>query len=156
MTSKSFKITGIVRDKSAGQGLSGLRVEAWDKDLVFNDLLGNAITDEQGHFLIEFTEEHYSEIIFDRTPDLFFKVFDQNNTLITSTENSVLWNVKTGESPMTIEVDVPAQIPNGNTSASFIVKGQIKQADGSPLSNALVRAFDKDLRHEQVLKEFGE
>jgi hypothetical protein len=35
----------------------------------------------------------------------------------------------------------------------YQVQGQIQQADATPLAGALVRAFDKDLRHEQLLGE---
>jgi protein-tyrosine-phosphatase len=35
----------------------------------------------------------------------------------------------------------------------LIVKGEIRQADGTPLANTLVRAVDKDMRTEQLLGE---
>lgn len=37
--------------------------------------------------------------------------------------------------------------------AKFVVKGQIRQTDGSPLAGVPVRAFDKDLRREELLGE---
>ncbi|SRR6266702_6235033 len=36
---------------------------------------------------------------------------------------------------------------------TFVVKGQVRHADGSPLVGALVRAFDKDLRTAEPLGE---
>ncbi len=47
---QTFRITGRVIDSTSQQGIAGLRVEAWDKDMVFNDLVGSAVTDEQGAF----------------------------------------------------------------------------------------------------------
>src|SRR3989440_2077256 len=38
-------------------------------------------------------------------------------------------------------------------SKQFVVTGQIRQADGSPLVGGVVRAFDKDLRSENQLNE---
>src|SRR5215831_3335683 len=35
----------------------------------------------------------------------------------------------------------------------FSIQGQIRQADGSPLVGATVRAFDQDMRHEETLGE---
>jgi peptidoglycan hydrolase-like protein with peptidoglycan-binding domain len=37
------------------------------------------------------------------------------------------------------------------TTAPFIVKGQVRQADGDPADGLLVSAFDIDLRNEQLL-----
>jgi hypothetical protein len=89
---KKFQIIGRVIDSNTGKGIPGLRVEAWDKDLIFDDFIGKTITDKQGKFVIEFTESHFKDIFLDRRPDLFFKIYE-NKKLIKSTEDSILWNV---------------------------------------------------------------
>jgi hypothetical protein len=66
MSSITFNIFGRVIHRQTRQGTANLRVEAWDKELMFNDLVGNAITDDQGAFHIEFTETHYRECFQDR------------------------------------------------------------------------------------------
>jgi len=38
-----------------------------------------------------------------------------------------------------------------DTSQTFVVRGQVRHADGSPFTGAQVQAFDRDLRREQVL-----
>jgi hypothetical protein len=43
-TKKIYRITGNVLNAKTRDGLAGLRVEAWDKDLIFNDLVGHAMT----------------------------------------------------------------------------------------------------------------
>lgn len=43
--------------------------------------------------------------------------------------------------------------PTEPETPAYKVQGHIKQADGSPLVGNLVRALDKDLRHEQLLGE---
>ncbi|MCK5229170.1 MAG: hypothetical protein KAR13_02830, partial [Desulfobulbaceae bacterium] len=147
MPKRIFRIDGSVINRQ-GIGVPDLRIEVWDKDLIFDDLVGTAITDKNGCFQIEFSDKFFRECFLDRHPDLFFKIY-RGSQLIKSTEESVLWNVKKREIPVTIEIDVPAT----DESNEFIVKGDILQADKSPLVDAFVRAFDKDLRSEQLLGE---
>ena len=40
-----------------------------------------------------------------------------------------------------------------DSTKSFVVKGRVVYADGKPLADGLVRAFDKDLRSEEFLGE---
>lgn len=110
----NFRISGRIIDRKTHCGVSGLRVEAWDKDLIVNDLIGSTITDDQGAFQLEFDESDFQDLFLDRKPDLFFKIF-HNTQLIGSTENSVLWNVEAGETEVAIEVEVPTNgSHNGN------------------------------------------
>ena len=149
MTEKTYRILGKLVDGKTRAGIPNLRVEAWDKDLICPDLLGSAVTDGQGNFEIPFKESYFQELFLDRRPDIFFKIFRQNELILT-TENTVLWNVEKREIPLVIEGDFPMEQPK---PAPFIVRGQIRKADGSPLAGATVRAFDKDLRHEKLLGE---
>ena len=66
MANAAFQIAGHIIDRRSRQGLAGLRVEAWDKDLIVNDLVGSAVTDAQGRFEISFTQSYFSE--FARSP----------------------------------------------------------------------------------------
>ncbi|BAZ33812.1 hypothetical protein NIES4074_63260 (plasmid) [Cylindrospermum sp. NIES-4074] len=152
----TFIIIGRIINQSSRTDISQLRVEAWDKDLIFNDMVGSATTDQQGRFQITFTEAHFRECFLDRRPDVFFKVFNQENQLLTSTEDQVLWNVAAGDTEVMIAINysIPEEPESdGEQPQPFIVKGTIRQADGSLLVGAIVRAFDKDLRREQLLGE---
>ncbi|MCU0517421.1 MAG: hypothetical protein MUC60_11280 [Oscillatoria sp. Prado101] len=100
----TFRICGVAID-SEFQGVAGLRVEAWDKDLFCNDLLGAAITDESGHFQIDFDESYFQELFFDRQPDIFFKIFQDGHPIITA-EDSVIWNADIGETEIVIQVNI--------------------------------------------------
>ncbi len=48
---KTFRISGRVIDATTGLRIKGLRVEAWDKDLIFGALVGTSQID----FLISFS-----------------------------------------------------------------------------------------------------
>ena len=43
MTQKTIYITGLVIDHRSSSGVEGLRIEAWDKDLLFDDLVGSTV-----------------------------------------------------------------------------------------------------------------
>ncbi len=99
-----YRILGKVIERSTRQGVPGLRVETWDKDFVFSDLVGSAITRKDGSFELSFSSLHFREVIFDSQPDLFFRVFN-GKTLLLDTVSSVLWNVKAGKTRVLLELD---------------------------------------------------
>lgn len=102
----TYTITGKLINSNK-QPLSGLSVEAWDKDLIFDDLAGVAVSDAAGKFHISFTEKHFSEWFLDRKPDLFFKVFD-GDKLLCDTRKDILWNLK--EQHKEVLITVPMEI----------------------------------------------
>ena len=58
--SKNFKLTGKVFNQQ-NTGISGLTIEAWDKDLFINDFLGKAVTTKNGQFRISFDESKFKD-----------------------------------------------------------------------------------------------
>lgn len=87
-----FKISGVVKEKETGVPLPGLFIKSYDKDLFFDDLLGSAITDDQGRFDIVSEFVDFAEFL-DKKPDIYFKVFlGDRTTLLHSTANAVKWN----------------------------------------------------------------
>ena len=153
-TKKIYRITGRVIDIKTREGLAGLRVEAWDKDLILNDLVGSAVTDASGAFQIRFDDSYFAELFLDRQPDLFFKVF-RNDKLVRSTEDSILWNVRTGQAQIIIEVygaATPQTEPSVDPGQPGLrVYGMVRSQYGDPLDGVTVQAFDKDMRSEQLL-----
>jgi hypothetical protein len=146
MAKKNFHIKGRIIERKSGQGVKALRVEAWDKDLLIDDLLGTTKTDTDGAFEFKFDASYFRELFLDRSPDLFFKVFHQGK-LIRNTEDSVLWNTKSGQTQIEIMVDLSSE------EKTFIVHGRVLQADGTPVAGITVKAVDKDVREESLLGE---
>ena len=153
MTEKTYRITGKVINDKTHTGIPGLRVEAWDNDLIFDDFVGSAVTDEEGSFLIEFKESYFSDIFLERSPDLFFKIFP-NGERIFITRNSILWNVCKPELDIVIEIDLPSGGGGGGTNPNdsiLRVYGIVRNEFGEPLDGVTVQAFDRDMRSEQLL-----
>lgn len=121
-----------LQDRNLNIGMRGGDVELLQQEL---HQLGFAIEDEAGYFgsstrraVEQFQEQHGLEMT---------GVVDERTATL-------------------INDAVQALDPNagGNDEvSSFVVRGHVRKADGSPLIRAIVRAFDKDLRHEERLGE---
>ena len=160
MQSNNFTITGNISDSQTGQGISGLSIEAWDKDLFFDDLVGGAETDAEGLFKIRFNEEHFREL-FERRPDLFFRLFNADGAIpgesfeltvtlpsgksLTGPGDSTYWNLAPGQTHVSISLSIP------DASQMLRIEGAITYLDSKPVVGVTVKAVDKDLRHEEEL-----
>jgi hypothetical protein len=69
----NFRITGRVTEKESGSGVPKLVVRAYDRDLLYDDLLGAAVTDAEGRFEMLYTEEDFREL-FEKRPDIYLAV----------------------------------------------------------------------------------
>ena len=80
-----------------------VRVEAWDRDLFFDDFIASGVTDDSGHCVLSFDDEKFKEAFVDRRADVFFRVFD-GDTLLADTRDSVVCNLKPGLHEIAIRV----------------------------------------------------
>ena len=100
-----FKITGQVVEEKSGQGLAGLIVKAYDKDLFYDDLLGYVDTDQDGNFQITYEGRDFQEL-FDRKPDIYLKIKSSDWQDIYSTEKNVRFEAGQVES---FRVEIPEE-----------------------------------------------
>jgi hypothetical protein len=98
-----MSVLGIVVEEESGRPMPGLRVRAFDKDLLCDDDLGDAITDAAGRFEIRFTEAHFRDFT-ETAPDLYIRIYDSQGRLLHSTENEVRRNAGVRE---VFEVAIP-------------------------------------------------
>jgi len=69
-----FRIGGVLRERESARPLAGLRVCAFDEDVVKHDFLGEALTDDQGRFEIHFTDADFKDAMEAR-PDIYLSIF---------------------------------------------------------------------------------
>lgn len=70
----NMRVMGIVKEKESGKPLSGLLVCAYDKDLIYSDLLGKAKTGSDGKFIIEYDSKDFQELL-DKNPDIYLDIY---------------------------------------------------------------------------------
>ncbi|MGH7392386.1 MAG: hypothetical protein ACREM3_23460, partial [Candidatus Rokuibacteriota bacterium] len=121
MARQPFRLTGLVRNRATGAPLPGLRVEAWDRDTRYHDMLGVDITDGEGRFTIRFDEEYYGDFAPDRLPDVYFRVLREDQVL-GGTEDSIIRNLRERDRDVVIDVDLPAEEP---AAADRVSAGQV-------------------------------
>lgn len=83
-----FRITAQVVVKESRMPLPGLVVKAYDKDLLFDDLLGSATSDWEGNLEIVCEGADFQEL-FDKNPDIYLRVMDADWSEMFSTEDKV-------------------------------------------------------------------
>jgi hypothetical protein len=151
MEDKSYRINGRVNERETRQGIAGLRVEAWDKDLIFDDFVGSDITNNEGEFHIEFDESYFSEIFFDRRPDLFFRVFF-NDILVLDTQHHILWNLQSKTKTVELLVSAASVGFPGSTTPQVIPGLKLDELAGILTldSGTLQKLKDINLVLEQV------
>lgn len=135
-------IRGITVSSFEVAPVRDLRVEAWDKDLLFDDFLAETLTDEHGVFQLSIPEARFSELFFDRSPDLFFKIYD-GGRLVLSTERSVLWNVRTAAADVRIEVPISRSTNPPVAPVTYHVSGRVVVAENAGVGGVRVGIVDK-------------
>ena len=84
-----MRVIGTVVEEESGKPLQGLRVRAYDKDLIFDDKLGEHITDAAGKFEISYSEAHFRDLE-ETEPDVYIRVYDTTGKkLLYTTEKAV-------------------------------------------------------------------
>jgi FtsP/CotA-like multicopper oxidase with cupredoxin domain len=98
-----YEIKGQVIDQKTREGVAGVRVEAWGKDLEIDDDLGYAATSSDGSFAIPFDEDTYRDLNAGECPEIYFDVCC-GDELLGTTEDTRFWKVEKADDYITIEI----------------------------------------------------
>ncbi|MFN6569231.1 hypothetical protein [Dendronalium sp. ChiSLP03b] len=96
----TFKVTGRIYVAESGLGIPNLLVEAFDKDIVKTDKLGQVKTNSTGTFEINYTEADFKGKFekFEGNPDLFLVIKTPDSSkVLYSTEKNIRPDASTHE-----------------------------------------------------------
>ncbi len=144
-----YNIHGLVINQN-GHGVPNLKVEAWDKDLLIDDFLGSAITNNQGEFSITFDSSKFREFFLDKSPDVFFKVY-HNGDLIRDTSGELICNAGNN---IDIEIKIEWDLKDVKETKDYRnVSGEILLESGLPAVGVDVKVYNKTLRLDELRAE---
>jgi carotenoid cleavage dioxygenase len=87
-----MRVIGTVVEEESGKPLEGLWVRAYDKDWVFDDRLGDTVTNADGKFEIRYTEAQFRDLE-ETLPDVYIRIYDKTKkNLLYTTEKAVRRN----------------------------------------------------------------
>ena len=87
LNENEWVVKGRITDEQ-GNGLEGMTVSLYDKDLLFDDRLGTTLTDEAGNFMAGYKSEEFRDL-FEASPDIYLKVSDQEGNELYSSRKKV-------------------------------------------------------------------
>lgn len=83
----SYEISGSVIEPESGRGVPGVVVTAFDKDLLFDDLLGEVLTDDRGAFHVVYEASQFRDVA-ERAPDIYLTLKTLDGKLLLSTKDT--------------------------------------------------------------------
>jgi len=85
-------VKGQVKDASK-QGLAGVTVTIYDKELLFDEKLGASVTDEDGHFIVSYRTDDFCDLI-EANPDIYLKVMDKDGKTLYSSRKAIQFKAR--------------------------------------------------------------
>jgi len=146
-TDRQYRVSGTVVNEKSREGLSGLTVQAWDRDVVHDDFLATAATGTDGAFSLTFAPVRFQESHFEKGPEVFFRILE-GETVLAEIDRSDLDGL---ESSGDVEVTLLVPPLAKKEEKERQVFGQVKRSDEEPGSGLTVKVYDRNLRSEQHL-----
>lgn len=139
----AFTLIGIVKNQTTGTVLSDLQVTAQFQTDNVTRLSHAGKTNEQGIVHLPFDSALFDNLSKGKQILVVFAISQAGQSLTTST---TIGNLQ----PKNQQVEILVTLPESSSDV-FIVRGTIRQADGTPLPGVVVQAFDQDMLYVQEL-----
>ena len=121
---------------------AGLKVQAFDRDVSRDDLLGSTVTDEKGTYCIKFTESQFKRTDSERGgPEVFIRVSNEAGEQL---GQSAI--VRGAPQELCLDLDLPIKPIKG-----FIVHGHVTTSEGKPATDMILKAFDRNVGIDDTL-----
>ena len=130
---KGFSISGRIWTER-DEGIFGLRVVAYDRDLLFDDRLGTSVTSEDGSFRLRYAETDFRDL-FEARPDVYIEVFDCMGRKIYSSAGATEWQAGA-------EVQIDAVIPEAKLKDHFENSRPLAQLQGGLVASEKLDVID--------------
>jgi hypothetical protein len=139
-----FTIRGKIIRKADSKPISGLYIEAWDKNSASGELLASSISNQEGVFTIHFDEGVLAELYKDSYPEIYFRIFS-GQSLLANTQNSVVVNLRSNQRELVIPIEYKRKEQPVVEARKYTVKGVILKNDFTPASGYTIEVMDKGL-----------
>ncbi|SCY09136.1 hypothetical protein SAMN05216420_102262 [Nitrosospira sp. Nl5] len=139
---RTYTLTGTVRNHGTGAPLPNSYVEAVFR-INTQQLIRSGTTNSKGVVLFPVDESFFSR---GQGVEVLFQLYRDDQALAPLVTDTIIANLLPGDQEVEILVTLPE--PDGERC---VVRGAIRHVDGTPLSNVIVRAFDRDMRAETLL-----
>ena len=90
-----WSVRGRVTD-AAGKGVAGVTVSLYDRDLIFDDRLGETETDDRGDYSFNYRTEDFRDL-FEREPDLYLKVSSREGRTLHTSKQKIAYDAGRAE-----------------------------------------------------------
>ncbi len=134
MAKQHFSVSGHIRTPD-GQGVFGLKVVAYDKDLLFDDRLGVSITAEDGSFRLHYEEADFRDL-FEAQPDVYIEVVDCTGKKVFSSAAATKWQAGKDER-------IDANISDDKLQEHFEQSRPLAQLSGGLVATAKLDVIDQ-------------
>ena len=149
----SWVVNGQVTNTER-RGLPHLTVSIYDKDLIFDDRLGQTATDANGYYKFSYRTHDFRDLI-ELRPDIYLKVLDHERETLYTSKKTVRFEAGRIE---TINVVIPSSAISDTQPLTpriprdtWVVNGHVTDVQGKPLAHYVVSVYDEDWGRDDLL-----